>query len=128
MSSSGLWPAPVPHPGACIVGGLFEADPRNCGRQRFCRADASKKTCKRHSQARWQHQPANADYFKGPTTTERVRQWRARKLDYWKLPKKSADPTGDSRSDTPIRQPVATFTPQAPCSPLALQDPLTPPL
>ena len=61
-------------------GGLFEADPRNRGRQRFCHADACKKASKRHSQARWLSQPANADYFKGPTTTERVRQWRDRPM------------------------------------------------
>ena len=59
-------------------GGLFQADPRNRGRQRFCRADACRKASKRRSQALWLSQPANADYFKGPTNTERVRQWRAR--------------------------------------------------
>jgi len=108
--------------------GLFEADPRNRGRQRFCSAQACKKASKRHSQALWLHQPANADYFKGSANTERVRQWRARNPGYWKRPKKSADPAGESRSDPPIRQPIASFTPQGPCSPVALQDPSTPPL
>ena len=78
-------------------GGLFEAVSRNRGRQRFCSAQACRKPRKRHGQARWLHQPANADYFKGPNKTERVRQWRARNPGYWKRPKKSADPTGDSR-------------------------------
>jgi hypothetical protein len=48
-------------------GGLFGADPRNRGRQRFCHADACTKASKRNSQARWLSQPVNADYFKGPT-------------------------------------------------------------
>ncbi len=109
-------------------GGLFQADSRNRGRQRFCSAQACKKASKRHSQALWLHQPANADYFKGSANTERVRQWRARNPGYWKRPKKSADPAGESRSDRPIRQPVASLTPQGPCSPVALQDPSTPPL
>lgn len=108
--------------------GLFEADPRNRGRQRFCRADACKQASKRHSQARWLRQPANADYFKGPSNTERVRQWRARNPGYWKRPKKSTGQAAESRSDRPIRQPIASLTPQEPCSPVALQDPSTPPL
>ena len=65
MSSSGLWPAPLPHPGACIVAGFSKQIRSNRGRQRFCSAQACKKASKRHSQALWLHQPANADYFKG---------------------------------------------------------------
>ena len=74
------------------------------------------------------HQPANADYFKGPTNTERVRQWRARNPGYWKRPKKLTDQAAENRLDIPIQQPVASFTPQEPYSPVALQDPSTPPL
>jgi len=109
-------------------GGLFQADPRNRGRQRFFLADACRKASKRRSQALGLSQPANADYFKGPTNTERVRQWRARNPAYWKRPKKSTDQAAESRSTPPIQQHIASSTPQGPCSPVALQDPSTSPL
>ena len=128
MSSSGLWPAPFPHPGACIVAGFSKRIRATADASASAPLQACKKASKRHSQALWLHQPANADYFNGPANIERVRQWRARNPGYWKRPKKSADPAGESRSDRPIRQPVASLTPQGPCSPVALKDPSTPPL
>ena len=97
MSSSGLWPAPVLHPGACNVA--------DCSKRIHATADDS--VSARHRPA---ERPANATAkpggytnrptpitSRGPTKPNESNQWRARSPGYWKRPKKSANPTGDSR-------------------------------
>ncbi len=52
---------------------FFDPDPRSAGRQRYCSQPECRKASKANSQRRWQQQPPNRDYFKGPTHVERVR-------------------------------------------------------
>lgn len=108
--------------------GLFDPDPRNRGRQRFCQLPACRTASKRHSQALWRQQPANADYFKGPAHVERVRQWRARNPGYWKRSKPRAP--SDLQGSLPLleSQPSAEQPLQGSPAPVALQDPSPPPL
>ena len=63
---------------------FFDPDPRSAGRQRYCSQPECRKASKAHSQRRWQQQPHNRDYFKGPTHVERVRQWRKDNPGYWR--------------------------------------------
>jgi hypothetical protein len=59
-------------------------DPRSATRQRYCSKPACRQASKAASQHRWLHQPANRDYFTGPTHVERVRQWRQAHPGYWR--------------------------------------------
>ncbi len=63
---------------------FFDPDPRSAGRQRYCSQPECRKASKANSQRRWQQQPHNRDYFKGPTHVERVRQWRKDNPGYWR--------------------------------------------
>ena len=63
---------------------FFDPDPRSAGRQRYCSQPECRKVSKANSQRRWQQQPHNRDYFKGPTHVERVRQWRKDNPGYWR--------------------------------------------
>lgn len=108
--------------------GPFEPEPRNRGRQSFCTKPDCRQASKRHSQAKWLSQPANADYFKGSANTERVRQWRARHPGYWKRSGQPRAPRAqisgqEKRPETSDHQ---TLNPTS--NPVALQDPCPPPL
>lgn len=108
--------------------GSFRPDPRNRGRQVFCSKPDCRKASKAHSQAKWLSQSGNADYFKGPANSERVRQWRARNPGYWKRSGKprSVHDQGScttERPETPVHKP---FEPKS--GPVALQDPCPTPL
>ncbi len=63
---------------------FFDPDPRSAGRQRYCSQPECRKASKANSQRRWQQQPPNRDYFKGPTHVERVRQWRKDNPGSWR--------------------------------------------
>jgi hypothetical protein len=65
---------------------LFEPDPRNWNRQRYCAKPACRKASKALSQKKWQEKPENLDYFKGPDHVKRVQDWRRRNPGYWKRP------------------------------------------
>lgn len=58
-------------------GEFFIPDVRNRSRQRHCVKPVCQQASKAASQARWRAKPGNADYFKGPAHSERVRAWRA---------------------------------------------------
>jgi hypothetical protein len=63
---------------------IFEADPRNRGRQKYCYRAECRKASKRSSQRRWVKKPENKEYFSGPTNVERVREWRRKHPGYWR--------------------------------------------
>jgi hypothetical protein len=63
---------------------LFDPDPRNRGRQKYCSALACRQASKQASQRRWARQPANRDYFRGPDHVRRVQQWRREHPGYWR--------------------------------------------
>jgi hypothetical protein len=63
---------------------FFAPDPRNVRHQRYCAQPACHQASKAASQRRWQQQPHNRDYFRGPTHVERVRQWRQAHPGYWR--------------------------------------------
>lgn len=121
--------AGVASPYKCLhCNGPFHPDPRNRGRQSFCAKPDCRKASKRHSQAKWLSQPANADYFKGSANSERVRQWRARNPGYWKRSGKPRAPRAQAscnkeRPESSLNQPLNPAS-----SPVALQDPFPPPL
>lgn len=54
----------------------FTPDHRNQGRQRYCSKPTCQQASKHASQQRWLLDPANRDYFRGGSSTERVREWR----------------------------------------------------
>jgi hypothetical protein len=66
---------------------LFEPDPRNRGRQKYCYRPECRKDSKRRSQKRWLKKPENRGYFSGPTNVERVREWRRKHPGYWRKKK-----------------------------------------
>jgi len=107
---------------------LFRPDPRNRGRQLLCSKPACRKASKRQSQARWLSKHGNADYFKGPSNSERVRQWRARNPGYWRRSAKSKPPILQESCAKKTPEPVASKPLATPTSPVALQDPFSPPL
>ena len=45
--------------------GFIHSDPRNRGRQNFCRKPDCRKASKADSQKRWLDKPGNRDYFRG---------------------------------------------------------------
>ena len=55
---------------------FFDPDPRSVRRQRYCAQPACRQASKAASHRRWQQQPHNRDYVRGPTPVERVRQGR----------------------------------------------------
>ncbi len=63
---------------------LYNPDPRNIGRQKFCNKPECKITSKKHSQQKWLIQPKNRDHFSGPENVIRVQQWRDQNPGYWK--------------------------------------------
>jgi len=63
---------------------LFRPDPRSRDRQRYCSDCRCKAARKADSQQRWLAAPENRDYFRGPVHVARVREWRARKVAYWR--------------------------------------------
>jgi hypothetical protein len=74
-----------------LVGWGLVASVGICGtlRQRNCSARRCKAASKADSQQRWLFAPENRDYFRGPVHVARVREWRARKVAYWR---KSSEP------------------------------------
>lgn len=66
---------------------LFVPDPRNIGKQLYCRKPACKKASKKAGHRKWLSKPENKNYFKGSEHVERVRAWRKNNPGYWKRPK-----------------------------------------
>ena len=62
-------------------------DPRNRGRQCYCRKPECQKASKGASQRRWVGKPENQKYFRGSENVERVRQWRKEHPGYWRKKK-----------------------------------------
>ena len=62
--------------------GLFDADPRNINRQRYCSNTACRLASKHASQAAWLTKPQNIEYFRGPVHVARVQAWRAANPGY----------------------------------------------
>jgi len=57
--------------------GLFDPDPRNINRQRYCSNTDCRLASKLASQAAWLTKPQNMDYFRDPVHVARVQAWRA---------------------------------------------------
>jgi len=55
---------------------LFDPDPRNINRQRYCSNADCRLASKSASQAAWLARPQNVDYFCGPVHVQRVQAWR----------------------------------------------------
>jgi len=66
--------------------GLFDADPRNINRQRYCSNTDCRVASKLASQAAWLIKPQNMDYFRGPVHVVRVQAWRAAHPGYTAAP------------------------------------------
>jgi hypothetical protein len=56
---------------------LFDPDPRNINRQRYCSNADCRLASKLASQAAWLAKPQNIDYFHDPVHVARVQAWRA---------------------------------------------------
>ena len=81
---------------------LYQPDPRNRTRQRYCSEAACRRASKQASQARWLAEPGNAEYFRGAANTERNRAWRRANPGYWKGSQGSGtqqDPSSSQRAD-----------------------------
>lgn len=75
--------------------GLFDPDPRNVNRQRYCANTDCRRASKHASQAAWLTKPQNIDYFRDPVHVARVQAWRAAHPDYSRAkPSKSANTPG----------------------------------
>jgi len=81
---------------------LFDPDPRNVRRQRYCSQPPGRQASKAASQRRWLRKPANRDYFSGPAHVERVRQWRQAHPEYGRRQTPPA-----SRSPEALQEPLA---------------------
>jgi hypothetical protein len=80
---------------------LFVPDPRNFNKQEYCRKPACKAASKSASQKKWLRKPENRGYFRGPENVERVREWRKKNPEYWKVPKSQ-----NALQDSLIAQPI----------------------
>ncbi len=70
---------------------LFDPDPRNINRQRYCSNADCRLASKLASQATWLAKPENMDYFRDPLHVVRVQAWRAAHPGYSRAkPTKSA--------------------------------------
>jgi hypothetical protein len=63
------------------------SEPRNRGRQQYCREPECRRASKASSQRQWTRRPENENYFRGDENTERVRQWRKVHPGYWRKKK-----------------------------------------
>ena len=63
---------------------LFEPDRRNAWHQEYCSEEQCRRASKAASQRRWQRQPDNRNYFRGPDNVARVREWREAHPGYWR--------------------------------------------
>lgn len=70
-------------------GQLYDPDPRNGSRQRYCPQPACRLASKAASQARWRASPKGRHYFRGKANVLRVQAWRKAHPGYWRRPRKS---------------------------------------
>lgn len=104
---------------------LFVPDPRNRGRQRYCRLAPCRQASKQASQRRWLAEPQNRDYFRGPENVARVRAWRQAHPGYARKEKPAPSASRESsETQAPAPQPVAPAGGLVPPPPL--QDPCPP--
>jgi hypothetical protein len=68
----------------CHCKEFFLPDPRNRHHQRYCGEPACRRVSKAASQRKWESQPENRDYYRGPEKAAKVRAWRAAHPGYWK--------------------------------------------
>ena len=97
---------------------LYQPDPRNRTRQRYCCQAACRRASKQASQARWLAKSGNTGYFRGAANTERNRAWRQANPGYWK---RSCGP-GTQQDPSPA-QPTDNQQDKAVQAELAQQDP-----
>jgi len=71
--------------------GLFDPDPCNVNRQRYCSNADCRLASKAASQAAWLAKPQNIDYFRDPVHVARVQAWRAAHPGYSRT-KSTKDP------------------------------------
>jgi hypothetical protein len=64
--------------------GLFEADARNRGRQKYCSKPLCRAASKAHCQRRWLARPQNENYFRDAENATRVRRWQQAHPGYWR--------------------------------------------
>jgi len=59
-------------------------EPRNRGRQNYCKKPECRRASKAASQKRWVGKLENKNYFCGSENVERVKQWRREHPGYWR--------------------------------------------
>jgi hypothetical protein len=64
--------------------GLFQADARNRGRQKYCSKPDCRRAAKAARQRRWLAQPENQNYFRDAQNAARVRAWQRAHPGYWR--------------------------------------------
>lgn len=106
----------------CHCKALFIPDPRNRGRQNFCRKPDCRKASKADSQKRWLDKPGNRDYFRGSEHVQRVQRWRKDNPGYWR-PKARSGP--HALQDPLNQQPTENTVDNADFTSHTLQDLLT---
>lgn len=63
---------------------FFQAEPRNRHHQRYCGRPECRRASKAASQRKWERQPENRDYYRGPEKAQKVRAWQAAHPGYWR--------------------------------------------
>jgi hypothetical protein len=101
------------------------ADHRNRGRQGYCAKPACRRASKAASQRRWLSRPENADYFRGPANSQRVREWRLAHPGYSRNKKPAAkEPLQEPCASQPSQsQPVTPQDPRGPLQDVCLPQP-----
>lgn len=62
----------------------YTYEPRNRGRQNYCKKPECRRASKAASQKRWAEKSENKNYFRGSENVERVKQWRREHPGYWR--------------------------------------------
>jgi hypothetical protein len=99
-------------------GQLYSPDPRTRDRQKHCSQPECKRASKAWRQRRWLSKPENKEYFSGPQSAARVKQWRAEHPGY----RRKRPKTESALQDDCCAQSVDQQTDNARFNPLVLQD------
>jgi hypothetical protein len=84
--------------------GLFDPDPRNLNRQRYCSNTDCRRASKLASQSAWLTKPQNIDYFRDPVHVVRVQAWRAAHPGYSRA--KSAKSANSPGAASALQEPL----------------------
>lgn len=107
---------------------FFVPCPNHRATQQYCAQPECRKASKAAAQARWQQQPHNRAYFRGPEHVERVRRWRARHPGYWRkqAPARPPPPAPALQDLACLQVPSAEALTTTPAGPPEVQTPVSP--